>query len=338
MKRITSSICLMLLFIAGLNAELRNVNPDPNGDPWIVGGVVWNDSEEEWYNSLPDFVPSPNSKPEDLPEAVNNSENPYFRTIFLQQGGCCAQASTIGYTFTYEINRLLGRHVLDSFGQNIEANEFPTHFTYNYWNKGSSANGSFISNAVSTSREFGVPDCLVWREVTREASDRYSIPPRWEDPMGGNFIQWMTGYGRYENAMKNRTVSAQSLSVSGIEENLTKLKQFLFDHGADDAATGGGLAVFTMNFTNIEYGVYPAGSPEENKPFIKDTHGDIDHAMTIVGYNDAVEFDYDGINGCTNHLDTNGDGQVTMADWEKGALIIANSHGESWPSVLFEIK
>ena len=251
-------LSIFLLGLTGVNAELINANPDPNGDPWYVGGVIWDETEIEWYNSLPEFNPTSESNSTDLPDYVNNAKNPalpYFRSIFWQYGNSCAQASTIGYAFTYEINRLKGQSVIDIESYDHEKYRFPTHFTYNFHNKGSGQNGTYISNAVTTSTEFGVPNCSIWRDVTRESSDQFADPPRWEDPMSGNDIQWMIGYDRYCSAMQNRTVSTEKFSNLIDPGQLLKLKQYLNDHGADDDAEGGGVAVFTMNFStlNMEY-------------------------------------------------------------------------------------
>ena len=44
-----------------------------------------------------------------LPSSVYNNEHIYFPPIYNQQQiGCCVQAAEIGYTFTYEMNRLRG--------------------------------------------------------------------------------------------------------------------------------------------------------------------------------------------------------------------------------------
>ena len=43
------------------------------------------------------------------PSSVDNSLLKYFPTVIDQIGGSCAQASYIGYMFTYEMNRLLDR-------------------------------------------------------------------------------------------------------------------------------------------------------------------------------------------------------------------------------------
>ncbi len=134
MKRVPSLLIIVLFTLTGLYAELINLNPDPSGEPWLVGGVVWDEKEMLWYNSLPVFTPSIPSAL--LPVKIDNSKNPYFRSIFTQYGGCCAQASTIGYTFTYEINRLKNQSVIDIEPRDHEQYRFPTHFTYNFYNKG----------------------------------------------------------------------------------------------------------------------------------------------------------------------------------------------------------
>ena len=46
---------------------------------------------------------------ESIPASVDNSKLKYFPPLINQIGGSCAQASYIGYMFTYEMNRLLDR-------------------------------------------------------------------------------------------------------------------------------------------------------------------------------------------------------------------------------------
>ena len=59
-----------------------------------------------------------------LPPAVDNSALAAFPPIINQKGGSCAQASGIGYMFTYEVNRLLKRNASDG-----DANTFAYLFT-----------------------------------------------------------------------------------------------------------------------------------------------------------------------------------------------------------------
>jgi hypothetical protein len=64
----------------------------------------------------------------------------------------------------------------------------------------------------------------------------------------------------------------------------------------------------------------PAGTPEAGKKVII-SYSNSSHAMTIVGYNDSIRWDYNNDGQYTNHLDINGDGVVDLRDWEIGGLI-----------------
>ena len=59
----------------------------------------------------------------ELPQSVDNSLSKYFPPLIDQKGGSCAQASAIGYMYTYEMNRLLDR----------DASAYPANrFSYQY--------------------------------------------------------------------------------------------------------------------------------------------------------------------------------------------------------------
>jgi C1A family cysteine protease len=51
------------------------------------------------------------------------------------------------------------------------------------------------------------------------------------------------------------------------------------------------------------------------------------HAMTIVGYNDSIRWDYNNDGQYTNHIDINLDGVVDLKDWEIGGFKMANTYG-----------
>ncbi len=103
-------LLLFILFLklsTQLTAQLVNINPNPNSDPWWVFGVspVTPEIQAE-IDQVPNLVLSAISLQTNLPTVVDNSQEIFMRPVFNQKDGCCAQASGIGYTFTYEINRL----------------------------------------------------------------------------------------------------------------------------------------------------------------------------------------------------------------------------------------
>ena len=85
-----------------------------------------------------------------LPSFVDNTKLMYFPPLVDQKGGSCAQASGIGYMFTYEINRLLDRNASAS-----TANQFAYLFTWNFVNDGGD-NGGFVDEGLMIARNFGV--------------------------------------------------------------------------------------------------------------------------------------------------------------------------------------
>ena len=64
---------LVLLFLVKISlfSQIVNVNPDPNGDPWIAGDVILLSTEEE--DSIPNMVLSSESAGLQLPSYVDNS-------------------------------------------------------------------------------------------------------------------------------------------------------------------------------------------------------------------------------------------------------------------------
>jgi hypothetical protein len=135
----------------------------------------------------------------------------------------------------------------------------------------------------------------------------------------------MNGYDLYYNSMKNRIEGLYAIDVS-VPEGLVTLKHWLYDHleGSDV----GGVANFYAGII-FPYELLP-GTPEAGKAVILEWYQNATHAMTIVGYNDSIRFDYNGDGHYTNDQDINDDGEVTMRDWEIGGLKFVNSYGEQW--------
>lgn len=96
-----------IICVCSLNAQLINVNPYPNGEPWLDGPIPTITPEMQMHiDAIPEMTLSVISASRELPEAVDNSNEIFFRPIFPQFGQSCGAASSVGYDFTYEINRL----------------------------------------------------------------------------------------------------------------------------------------------------------------------------------------------------------------------------------------
>ncbi|MBK9290954.1 MAG: T9SS type A sorting domain-containing protein [Bacteroidetes bacterium] len=238
-----------------------------------------------------------------LPPVVDNSTQPYFRPIFNQSGASCGQAAGVAYNFTYEMCRRLNRDA------SLPENQFPSHFVYNFMNY----NGYYGVNyyhSFEVLRTLGTPTLAAYGGMAID---------------NGN--KWISGYDFYRNAMRNRIKKVHRIKTNTVEGLLT-LKHWLAHH-LDGSAVGG-----VANFNAASpWGLQPlpAGTPEAGKLAMIYFQGhQATHAMTIVGYDDSIRWDYNGDGQYTNHLDINGDGVVDLLDYEIGAFKVANSYGENW--------
>lgn len=237
------------------------------------------------------------------PERVNNAETIHFPPIISQDGGSCGSASRIAYMFAYEINALRNVSGL------LNENRYPTHFTWLLTNSNSGKDGMAIAN--------GIPNMTTYGGAT------YSRLMGYQDCSDADF-GWMQGYVNWYSAMFNRLERTANFPISvATEEGREAVKQWLWNHSGDsDYAAGGvcGIGVASggvwdyipRTATNDAAGV-------TGKYFVSQWGQQIDHALTIVGYDDRIEFDLDG-NGVSGEADKD----------EVGAWIIANSWGASW--------
>ncbi len=249
--------------------------------------------------NLPEAYKGKNAK--DLPDTLNNSVLPFFRPVFTQNGWSCGQASTIGYQFTYEINRVNNTSAL------LEENWYHPDFSFNFYNKGEDGDGVNYFHSLDVAKRFGNP----------------SIPD-----YGGfeyNLQKWVSGYETYYNSMFNRVDEVLAINV-GNEEGLNTLKYWMLDHL--DGSEYGGIANFYTDLSSTTY--LPEGTPEEGKTVITEFGSYSGHSMSFVGWNDSIRWDYNNDGQYTNDIDINEDGEVNMKDWEIGGVILANSWGEDW--------
>ena len=237
------------------------------------------------------------------PDHVNNAETKYFPPVFNQAGGSCGSASRICYMFTHELNTFRGTD------GSFMANRYPSHFVWLLTN-GNSGKGEFM-------KKIGVPSAEVYGGYTY--SELFG-----NQAESNNDFGWMNGYDKWYSAMFNRMSQIVRLPQTvATEAGREALKNWLWNHNGDTDFHAGGLGGI---------GVASAGSwqpipktPANDKAGVSGLKyvarwGDkFNHALTIVGYDDRIEFD----------LNKNGIYGEESAD-EKGAWIIVNSWGNKW--------
>ena len=299
-------LCLLVVGNIAKAQDLINLNPDKNGEPWYAGGLrQLTQSDYDYLNSLPQFKVPAEYRTRTLPVSVDNSTKPYFRPIFNQDGGSCGQASGIGYAFTYEQDFARG------VAANTTQNQYPTHYTWNFLN-GGNGGGSWYFDG--------------WQIINADGC--VNVADYGGTLWYGGQTRWLSGYSSYYNGMNNRVLDIYSINVS-TPEGLQTLKQWFFDHANGSAA--GGVACFGGGvYGNFQTNNLPSGTPEAGQTVVTYWDSDVNHAMTFIGYNDSIRFDYNNDGQYTNNLDINGDGMVDMRDWEIGGVKMANSWGGSW--------
>ncbi len=243
-----------------------------------------------------------------LPSHIDNSLNPHFPEVIAQVGESCANANSIGYVFTYEINASRNASADDP------SHQYPYFSTYNFLNDGSEENGTYrmFIDAWSIARENGIPS----------ASDFGSIEPR--------STKWMSGYERYLRAMENRVEQVDSLSFME-PGTFDAMKRWLFDHG--NGSPVGGIFTITASALGIQDAEITSG-PEKGK-YIVTAFGSLSgmgsHTYAVVGYHDSIRFDANDDGIFSNTRDLNKDRKITQADYEIGAFVCANTWGTgSW--------
>ena len=239
------------------------------------------------------------------PAYVNNAEQKFFPPVFNQDGGSCGSASRICYMFTYELNAYRN---LD--GKKND-NNYPSHFVWLLTNS-SSGKDEFVTS-------IGVPSSTTYSGRT------YSSLFGNQDCSNNDF-GWMQGYNKWFEAMNNRMLPPSNFPVNvGTEEGREAVKNWLWNHNGDTSFHAGGICGIGVASAN---GNYDAKIPNTSanssagvvgKKYVKAWGPQVDHALTIVGYDDRIEFDLDG-NGVAGEKSKD----------EVGAWIIVNSWGATW--------
>ena len=252
----------------------------------------------------------------DLPDHIDASQTKFFPPVFSQVNGSCGSASRICYMLTHELN------AYRDLPGNVLENQLPSHFVYNL-TYGNSGKDEFI-------QYIGVPSAKTYGGRTNSAIyGSYN----WDDPE----IGWMNGYEKWYEAMFNRAHKPSHIPVSlKYGEGRKILKSWLYDHHGDPDFKGRpgivGIGVASANGDNhIENTDANRAAGLVGMLYLTHWGESVDHALTIVGYDDRVEFDldYDGIFG-EGDIDTDDPWPSNGQMLEKGAWIVVNSWGPWW--------
>lgn len=235
-----------------------------------------------------------------LPDHWNNADTKYFPPVFNQAGGSCGSASRIGYMFTHEINSL--RDVDGS----LPENQYSTHFVW-LFTSGNDGKDQFVEY-------IGVPNSVVYGGRTYSELFGYQEE-------GNLDFGWMTGYDKWKHAIGNRMLrpTGNPLTVE-TEEGRLAAKAWLYNHAGDTDFKAGGLIGLGVasggNWQRIPKTAANDAAGVTNMYYVYRWGTSVDHAVTMVGWDDRIEFDLDG-NGIAGEKDKD----------EKGAWIIVNSWG-----------
>ena len=258
---------------------------------WTVSQLT--PEEEQLRLSIRAWIPSVNTRG-DIPPCIDNSLLKFFPEVFNQGfNNACSQAAGVRYAFSYEVNRILDRDA------SLPDNVFSYHFTWNFLNEGDNM-GSHAFLGYHMMKDCGAVPLSVFDDQP------YSYAQQ---------TQWLSGYDIYQDALRCRVESYQKINLK-TGYGIDYLRRYLYDHG--DGSETGGIATISCYTDDWGYRRYDGPSNSEISYTVTKEGADGPHAITIVGYDDSFEFDF------------NCDGVI--ADNERGAFIFVNSWGDIWGS------
>ncbi len=277
----------------------------------MASGVSAQDVNREHYRDyapLPEFVmqsPMRSARAgEERPAFVDNSQTIHYPPVFNQSGGSCGSASNEGYAFTYELNSLR-----NTSGK-MTKNQFPSHWIYLLAYQ--------HSDREEVTQKLGIPnvDDYGGRTYSKLFGEQEC------DNMESGRMQ---GYDKWYRAMFNRSRKQFTFPYDlTTEQGKEDLKNWLWNHQGDGDFQTGGVALIGCAITNSQTARTPRSANNRangiaNKHYITTWGPQYDHGVTIVGYDDRIEFDFDS------------DRVYGEAEEEElGAWIICNSWGDGY--------
>lgn len=247
--------------------------------------------------------------PKRLPSRVDNSKRPEYPAIYKQRWGTCGQFAAVASIFTYEMN------ILNGTKADTDATRFPAHFSWNMMNRAKNT-GSEAYHGWEVAKRVGIPTAKTYGGVRLN-----------------KIGLWPNGYNIWREAMEYRVAGYRYTPAQTVAQ-LNEARGWLHDRNQPEAdqLIGGILAMDGRMGERKKVTVKIAEGEHEAGQELWTRWGPsgYGHGLTCVGYDDKVGYDLNGDGKITNDVDTNEDGKVTLADWERGAYIVANSWGEKW--------
>ena len=238
------------------------------------------------------------------PDHVNNALKKFFPPVINQSGGSCGSAQAVYYMMAYEMNSYR------NWDASTTDHQLPTHYTWLQTYAG--------VGIAPIANKHGVPS------VTDYGGNTYSRLFGNQDTSQPNF-GYMQGYDKWYRAMFNHIVGGDTFCDQNqtTEIGREQLKQWLWNHWGDESFYAGGISGIGVA-SGGTWGRIPATPTNTSigvtgKYCVASWGKTYDHALTIVGYDDRIEFDLDS-NGVIGEKDKD----------EVGAWIICNSWGSSW--------
>jgi len=297
MRKIITIFLILISFVPGLSQE-RPAAYRAYTDKYPEGSVL-NHYDSLLLMNIPEKVMPDELRADPLPPIVDNSELPYLRQVFEQVAPSCGQAAMVGYNFTYEMAYLRDQPAL------FPQTQYPTHFVYNFQNGGNAWYGVSYFHSIEILRLCGTMNSADYGDYFDDGR------------------RWINGYDMYYNGMYNRVKGVYSINTS-TTEGMLSLKHWLYDHMGE--GNYGGVASYYANVPwNANF--LNDSTPEGGKHVMTAWFPAATHAMTIVGYNDSIRWDYNNDGQYTNTIDLNEDGMLDPRDWEIGGVKFVNSHG-----------